>query len=216
MLLVSISLVDSECFVLDVVDRRVYRYVRNNNNIFEQNHSFPLHTVNDGSRGLWISNDYIYVSDTDSTAYAYALSNYAYTPTKNITLTAPGGSASPRGITGFDGTLYAMFSNGTLGAYDIATKALIPSESITSGAIVTNFSGNTAGRLGTTDGKVFIITSTNNSNLDLFDIRTGEQATLATTFNAIVLNAPTLSTDPSDAEAIEQITYNLRINGEIL
>ena len=211
---------DTECYVVDATNRRVYRYARIQADGTAINvSSFALHSANDNYNGIWASDDYIYVSDAgDRIAYAYARVTRAYTPSKNITLTPLTSGAFPRGITGFGGIMYAMFNNGQIGAYDITTNTPIPSKNITAGTIVDTYSGNIGGRIGTTDGKVFIMAagSSTNRSLNLFDIRTGEQATLATTFNAIVLNAPIITTDPNDPSGVEQVTYNLKINGQIL
>ena len=202
---------DSNILVVDRSNRRLYNYTMTGNapaSIFHQ-----LSGVNTAPSGLWGNSTTVWVSDGVTNvayAYTYTTSQLNRLTAADITLTPPNSGAGCRSITGFGNRMYALFNDDTVGVYNIAGNTPIVSENLDLSRVVSQSS-----KIGTTDGKVLYLGDNADDRIYRINLKTGSLVN-STIFNAIVLNAPIITTDPNDPSGVEQVTYNLKINGQIL
>ena len=142
-------------------------------------------------------------------AKAFTISSKAANTSNDITLT----SALPDGLTINDSILYTSYTNSaTLLAYNVTSGAAITSSNIELADIV----ANSVLRGITIQNRTIYAIEHISSASSVYEYNMdGSRRDKGQYFEALVVNANFIPSDANDAEGLDQITYNLKINSDI-
>ena len=218
----GIAVNDDALWIVDVGGARIYEYQISTSAL---RNDYALDAANTTPSGLWIDRvrGVIFVAnEADNTIYAYNSSDFSRRANDDITTPRPNNDNSNliTGIMGINSggvnggsVIWAVFSDNTYRAYRVLNRVVTElfNNAFNNPQLLSV--GNPA-RIALIGNTIYILDD-HTDTIHRASLATGNLLG-HTCFTALIPNAPTVSTDPSDAEAVESITYTLRINSDVV
>ena len=208
-------------WIVDVGGARVYEYQISTGAL---RNDYALDAANATPSGLWIDtvrNVAFIPNEQDNTIYAYNTGDFSRRADDDITTPRPNSDSSNL-ITGIAGLnvgssgsiIWAVFNDNTYRNYTVFDGSVVDGGQVLNTPQVQSV-GNPARIALAGNTNTMYILDDHTDTIHRANLITGNLLGHSC-FTALIPNAPTVSTDPSDAEAVESITYTLRINSDVV